>query len=168
MSKKHTVSDTRVYDLYVIYKKKTSNPIDIKTFRKFFKSMFYEFGEMLIKGYTVKLTGLGKFNVIQYKHKLLDKMGNLNKKSLHPDWKATLQLWENTYGKRKKHEYKDIPDKPIIYYEPKDNTVYRFVWDKYTSTTKGSSLYDLSIMRGLKKRLVNYVLDPSNPKYYIA
>jgi|TARA_R110000851_G_scaffold147580_5_gene287527 hypothetical protein len=168
MAKKHTVSDIRVYDLYVIYKKKTTNPIGLKVFRKFFKEMFHEFGEMLIKGYTVKLSGLGKFSVIQYKHKLLNEDGELNKKTLHPDWKSTLKLWGERYGVRKKDEYKDIVNKPIIYYEPKDYIIYKFTWDKYTSTTRGTSLYHLSIMRGLKQRLSKYVLNPDNPKYYTA
>ena len=123
---------------------------------------------MLIEGHTIKLTSLGKFTVIQYKHKLLDKDGNLNKKTLHVDWKATLERWADIYGKREKKDYKEFKNKPIVYYEPKDNIIYKFTWDKYGSTTKGAALYNLSIMRGLKKRLSTYVMNPDNPKYYTA
>lgn len=158
--------DYKPIDIFKAYKKETGNPSKVSqaTYFKILKDFYKELFDLLIYDsfeYVMPFR-LGYLRIAKLSSKPKIKNGKLDKKSLRPDWKSTLELWEKEYGKISKEELKKIPNKPLVYHTNKHTSGYRFkfLWDRLTCTIKNAKMYTLQINRETKRKLAKVAKDP--------
>jgi len=100
---------------------------------------------------------MGTINIFKYDpiNGYLDSDGNIRKNRLPVDWSKTLKLWWELYGKRDKTEYKEIKDKPLVFYnnDHSDDFLFKWHWDKRSCLAKHQSKYYFQAVRQNKRRL---------------
>lgn len=148
-----------VRDSYKLYKKSTTNPVDIKDYiiyaneyNKFLMNKVLEGNEVTLPSRLGTLSVIGKKQQISF-----DENGKI--KGLAPDWVKTKKLWDsNEVAKEKKQ---------IVYHTNNhtDNTRYKFFWSKQRVLVQNKILYALKMTRD-NKRKVHFLIKEG--KQYIT
>lgn len=138
-------------DTYKVYKKKSSNPIEVNeycrilnSFFKFYMSKLFELGEIVIPERLGKLQIYGKKVKVKF-----DEEGNL--RGLAPDWKSTKELWERD------EEAKE--NKQIVYHFNEDTggVRYKVYWNKTRVLFSNKTLFRLKLSRANKRYLSSII-----------
>ena len=148
-----------VRDSYKLYKKSTTNPVDIKNYIIYANEYNKFLMNKVLEGNEVTLPSrLGTLSIIGKKQKIsFDENGKI--KGLAPDWVKTKQLWDsNEIAKEKKQ---------IVYHTNShtDNTRYKFFWSKQRILIQNKILYALKMTRD-NKRKVHFLIKEG--KQYIT
>jgi len=98
---------------------------------------------------------------------VLDENGNVDKTRLAPNWGKTLKKWKVIYKDIPPAEWKNIPNKPMIYHENDhtDQTIKQWFWDKLTCNLQNQGWYKFNATRSWD-RLLASVNKESNITYY--
>jgi len=163
--------DYNAGDIYKFYCDKTGNPKKLtqSQFSDITKQFFtIVINRMVFNNYEMQLPlKMGCLRVEKFKPKLkLNAYGELDKRGLIPNFKATKKLWSELYPGVDISEVRKLhPDRPIIYHENKhtDGFRHRWRWDKRTCLNSIAGLYKLDISRAndrlLAKALKNTKLN---------
>lgn len=148
-----------VRDSYKLYKKSTTNPVDIKDYIIYANEYNKFLMNKVLEGNEVTLPSrLGTLSIIGKKQKIsFDENGKI--KGLAPDWVKTKKLWDsNEVAKEKKQ---------IVYHTNNhtDNTRYKFFWSKQRILVQNKILYALKMTRD-NKRKVHFLIKEG--KQYIT
>ncbi len=146
------VADYRVKDIY----KDILTDVPYKTFSEFIQEANDSVMQSIIyDNMQVKLPGMGNIEVRKRRPSILDKDGNIKKKALKIDYKASKDLWKELYPGKCVEEIKEIKDKPIAYHTNKhsDGYIYKFMWDKLTCNMPFKSFYKFKAARGYTRLL---------------
>jgi len=112
---------------------------------------------------------MGSVSVYKYnaEDSYFDKSGKIKKNNLPIDWVETLKLWEEKYGKRKRTEYKEFKDKPLVYLFNDHSDGFRYIWhwDKRSCIAKNQSIYHFRSTRTNKRLLANAIKNISYLDY---
>ena len=148
-----------VRDSYKLYKKSTTNLVDIKDYiiyaneyNKFLMDKVLEGNEITLPSRLGTLCIIGKKQNISF-----DENGKV--KGLAPDWVKTKQLWDSNALLKEK--------KQIVYHTNNhtDNTRYKFFWSKQRILIQNKILYALRMTRD-NKRKVHFLIKEG--KQYIT
>lgn len=151
-------ADYKSYDLYRFYKKKSKNPVPKSVYSKVLNEFFDNIMLDIITNNSefVLPVRLGTLRIKSKPYEMkLDENGNLDKRSLMPDWGKTLKLWKEKFGDIDSEELKTIKNKPIIYHlnEHTNKTKLSWYWDKVTCNIPHQSYYKLDITRNWDRKL---------------
>ena len=148
-----------VRDSYKLYKKSTTNPVDIKNYIIYANEYNKFLMNKVLEGNEVTLPSrLGTLSIIGKKQKIsFDENGKI--KGLAPDWVKTKQLWDSNQTAKEK--------KQIVYHTNShtDNTRYKFFWSKQRILIQNKILYALKMTRD-NKRKVHFLIKEG--KQYIT
>lgn len=148
-----------VRDSYKLYKKLTTNPVDIKDYIIYANEYNKFLMNKVLEGNEVTLPSrLGTLSIIGKKQKIsFDENGKI--KGLAPDWVKTKQLWDSNQTAKEK--------KQIVYHTNShtDNTRYKFFWSKQRILIQNKILYALKMTRD-NKRKVHFLIKEG--KQYIT
>jgi hypothetical protein len=103
---------------------------------------------------------MGCLNVVKYEPDMLDKDGNIRPRMLKVNWKATKDLWAETYGTSGNDPaLKEIKGKTLIYHENdhSDGWMFRWNWDRSTSLMKHQSRYYYKPVKANKRMLATAI-----------
>lgn len=153
-------ADYRVKDIY----KNEDIEIPYKDFSAFVTECNFELLKaMILENLIIKLPSMGSLSIKKYKPKVLNDKGELNKKALKVDYGATRKLWKEKYPGMTIEQIKEIPDRPLVYYTNKHSGgfIYKFYWDKFTSSLPGKSVYQFRPARDHSRFLARLVKDPN-------
>ena len=167
-SKNKIKIDYNAGDIYKFYCNKTGNPKKLtqsqftEITKEFFKIVI---NKMIFNNYEMQLPlRMGCLRIEKFKTKLkINSLGNLDKRGLIPNFKATKELWSKLYPGVDVSEVKKLyPDRPIIYHENKhtDGFRHRWRWDKRTCLNNTASLYKLDVARANDRLLAKALKDP--------
>lgn len=134
-------------DSYKLYKKSTTNPVNIKDYitytneyNKFLMSKVFEGYEVTLPSRLGTLSITGKKQIISF-----DENGKI--KGLAPDWVKTKKLWDsNEVAKEKKQ---------LLYHTNThtDNTRYKIFWSKQKIIVQNKILYSFRLTRENKRKI---------------
>tara|TARA_R110000803_G_scaffold49695_1_gene103403 strand:- start:1126 stop:1626 length:501 start_codon:yes stop_codon:yes gene_type:complete len=105
---------------------------------------------------------VGALRIKKYKPRLIDNEGNLIKKNLKPDWKATNELWAR--------DEKAKENKTRVYHTNKHSDGYEYKWhfSNYRSNCVNKSAYCFLPSRTNKRGITALVTDENfEGDYYI-
>jgi len=160
------VTDYGAEDIFKFYCKKTGNPKKLTQtqFSNITKQFFSKIIDCLIfKGIEFNLPyKLGNIRIRKSKINIkLDKSGNVDKRRMAPDWKATKELWKNIYPGKTLKELKSVPNKKMVYHLNRhtDGYVHKWHWDKTTCIVRNSSGYSLEMVRSADRKLAKALKD---------
>lgn len=142
-------------DMYKWYKNKYENPVQYEVYMQFVKEMFTEILNLVIyNGIDYIMPGrLGSLRIRRKQN--FQKLDEENKviHNLKPNWKKTLELWEQKYPDLSAKEIKQIRNKPIVYHlnDHTDGFYFEWYWDKITSNVKNQSAYRFEPIRDKKR-----------------
>jgi hypothetical protein len=104
---------------------------------------------------------LGGLRIRKHKTRLkIDPNGKLITRHLHPNWKATNDLWKRNPEAKENNK---------IIYHTNDHTngyYYKWYWDKRTCNIKNSSVYSLVMTRSNKRYISKIVKENIKIDYY--
>jgi len=135
-----------IRDSYKLYKTEHENPVDVSTyveisngFMKFLIRKLFHKGEVLIP------ERLGILQIIGKKVNVRLEDGEI--KGLAPNWKKTLELWEENPEAAK--------NKKLVYHfnEDTNGIRYKFSWSKARVLVSNKTLYNLKLTRTNKRIL---------------
>jgi len=151
-----TKTDYTLYKCYNIYKKESDNPVDYKTYKSFYKDLFDNFYDELVKGKRIQLPcNFGGMLIAKKRPSIYElEDGRVSTIAYRPDWKATKELWKTKYPGRELHELKEIKNKPIIFYKNEHTDGYRMYLflDRKKAKVRGKSLLEISFVRTLNRK----------------
>jgi hypothetical protein len=145
-------ADYRVKDIY----KDLTTDVPYITFSAFIQEANDSLlKEVIYNNMQIKLPGMGHIEIRKRRPRILDKAGNIKKRALKIDYKATKDLWKELYPDKSKEEIKELRDKPVVYHTNKhsDGYIYKFVWDKLTCNMPFKSFYRFKAARGYTRLL---------------
>lgn len=160
-------SDFGVNDLYKHYKKlrkgKGLDFIPQSLFAKILKDYNKAICEKVVEeAYEFRLPfRLGFLRIRKHKNVVkLDEDGKLDTSNMHPDWKATWDLW------KRKPEAREA--KKLIFHRNKhtNGCYFKYYWDKRTCNIKNSSVYKLEMSRTNKRAITTAINTKENIDYY--
>ena len=160
-SKNKIKIDYTANDIYKFYCNKTGNPKNLtqSQFSEITKGFFkIVITKMIYDNYEMQLPlKMGCLRIEKFKPKLkLNSYGNLDKRGLIPNFKATKELWNKLYPGVDITEVRKLyPDRPVIYHENKhtDGFRHRWRWDKRTCLNSTASLYKIDMARANDREL---------------
>lgn len=145
-------------DSYQIYRAKSSNPVDVKTYL----DICYKFNKFVVgkvlEGHTVVFPSrLGKLSVVG--KKVTPRVVDGEIKGLAPDWVGTKALWDRNPQARE--------NKQLVYHfnEHTDNVRYKFIWSKNRVLVTNKTAYSLKLTRTNKRKLSSLIKE--GKEYYI-
>lgn len=147
--------DFKPSDIFDFYKDKSKNPVKSTIFHEVLKEYNGEMLRMVLyDGLDFTLQNrLGFIRIKKFDNtlKLNDKGEIANK--LRPNWGKTLKKWKELYPDVDPKDYKNIPDKPVIYHlnEHTDGWAFRWYWDKITCNVINQSAYKFEPIRQIKR-----------------
>lgn len=152
--------DYATEDIFKFYCKTTGNPKDItqKVFTAIIKDFFdIVIDKMITDNFEMTLPKrLGNFRIIKklYKPKLTP-TGELDKRSLIIDFKATREMWKKLYPDKSWEEILKIENKPNIYNQNKhtDGYLCKWHWDRRTCLVKNATYYKFDVCRTKDRKL---------------
>ncbi len=168
--KRKILADYGIKDIYKHYKNTTEDPVSYKLFVECIK----EFNKLRLHRLIYHNEGIrfpaktgGLFIKMKSSSPII-KDGKVDKGKIPVDWKATLKLWANTYPDKTPEQWKDIPDKKLLFHLNKhfDNKTAYFYWDKTTSNVKNQSAYRIELSRLVKRELNFAIKTNKNLIYY--
>jgi len=138
---------------YEYYKEKyPKTTMDRKLYKKIGETFFKEMVAYVLTGKKFKMPhGLGIFSIVKRK---------VNLKKLKIDWKATVQLWDDKWGRgNNRYLYKDLTDKPLVKYlnEHTKMHYYRWFWER--GRIKGIKMYAFKPVRSVTKELNRVIVE---------
>lgn len=155
-------------DYYKFYKKKSSNPVDRKTFSSILKEYFEIRVQLLIfENMDINLPHrMGFVGIRGICDSIMLKKDGTVKYLI--DWGATNKLWAEKYPDKTPKEIKAIKNKPVVYYtnDNSNGRVYNFIWDKFTSNFRYKTYYRFRPTRKWKRMLTSYIKVAKNIMYY--
>lgn len=144
------------YKVKDIYDDLQPEGVDYRTFAAFITEcnealMF----AMIDENLTLSLPSMGYLSVQKHKPKILRKDGTVRKRSMKVNFGETWKLWRSKWPDLSDQEIKALPDKPLVYHTNKhtDGYVFKFIWDKFTSSMTGKSFYKLKPAREFTRHL---------------
>ena len=104
-------ADYRVKDIY----KDLNTDVPYITFSAFIQEANDSLlKEVIYNNMQIKLPGMGHIEIRKRRPRILDKAGNIKKRALKIDYKATKDLWKELYPDKSKEEIKELRDKPVV------------------------------------------------------
>ena len=166
-------SDFSSPDIFKYYCEEAGNKKGLtqKQFTTITKEFFAEVINLLIYD-NIEFTfpgRLGNLRVLKFRNKFkLNKEGNLDKRKLRPNWKATKDLWKKIYAGKSWEEITALDNKPIVFHENKHSDGYNFkwYWDKLTCTVPNHTAYSIDISRKNDRKLAKALQDEDNDLNY--
>lgn len=116
---------------------------------------------MIYYNVTLNLPFLGKVFLNKVRRDIFDKKGEFNKNVAYSmiDYKACYDLWKRKYGDLTKEEFKEIPNKPLVYYTNKIKVLVN--WEKgHSCQLPGRGAFSLSLVRNLRRELAKAIKNP--------
>ena len=150
-------------EIHRFYKRTAKKPVDMSTFRRVWET----FAEDVIRGIALEgkdfnMPSLGAVGI--RKQKVIVAMtpdGDIDKRYLRPDWKATKLLWARDEIAKK--------SKQLVYHLNKHFNGYncKWFWDKSTCSVINNTAYSLTMTRANKRFLAQVINDEdSEVDYY--
>lgn len=159
--------DYGIADIYKFYKseqnKNNKEVVDEKIFKKVIKTFNKLVTELIVEeSYEFRMPKrLGYIRIRKHKTRIIiDANGKLKTGHLHPDWKATKELWSTNEAAKK--------IKKIVYHTNKHTQGYycKWYWDKRTCNIKNNTAYSLVMSRTNKRRIAQAINNNENIDYY--
>ncbi len=137
-------------DSYIDYLETTDNPVDIDTYLDINLRFMKYLSDSLVENGEIKLPGrLGTVYIKGTFCKPRFEDGKI--KGLSPDWAETNKLWEEDEEAKK--------NKQLVFHlnEETNGVRYKYSWLKGRVLVSNKTLYDLTMTRANKKKLVNSI-----------
>ena len=149
-------ADYTAKNMYKWYKNKYPEAVDYNTYVEFLKEFYTEVLNLIIyNGIDYIMPGrLGSLRIRKGKNfQAIYKPKDMVIHNYKPDWKKTLELWEELYPNHSAEEVKAIPNKKIIYIlnDHTDGSYFRWYWDKITSNVQNQTAYRFEPIRDKKR-----------------
>lgn len=151
-----------IKEIYKFYKQSVSKPASFHQFKRIWET----FAEDVIKGIALEgkdfnMPSLGDIGV--RKQKVVVAMtpeGDIDKRYLRPDWKATKDLWAKDPEAKKR--------KQLVYHLNKHFNGFncKWFWDKSTCSVINNTAYSLTMTRANKRFLAQVINDEDNEVDY--
>ena len=160
-------SDFVLLDIFKFYKKKQKESGKEAVEKPIFNKIVKEFNEAICEeivenAYEYRMPNrLGYLRVRKHNTRLiLDANGKLKTSHMHPDWKATNDLWAVNEGAK--------AEKKIVLHTNRHTQgyYYKWYWDKRACNIKNNSVYSLLMSRTNKRRISEAVNKNDNIDYY--
>jgi hypothetical protein len=144
-----------VKDIHRFYKEGSSKPVDLHTFKRVWETFIEQVvQDIILDGKDFIMPSLGATGI--RKSKVIVKMtpeGEIDKRYLRPDWKATKELWaKDTVAKVKKQ---------LVFHLNKHFNGFnaKWFWDKRTCMVPMNTAYSLTMTRANKRALSKVIFD---------
>ena len=142
-----------IKEVYRFYKKTAHKPVDFHTFKRVWEVFALEITQMImLEGKDFSMPSLGTVGI--RKQKVIVAMtpdGEIDKRYLRPDWKATKELWAKDEGAKR--------DKQLVFHLNKHFNGFncKWFWDKSTSIVRNNTTYSLIMTRANKRALAEVI-----------
>lgn len=142
-------------NIYRFYRKNNSNTVDMKTFRRVWETFTDGVVRTIVlEGKDFNMPSLGTLGI--RKQKVIVAMtpdGDIDKRYLRPDWKATKELWL-------RDEAAKIA-KQLVYHLNKHFNGFncKWFWDKSSCSVPNNAAYSLTMTRANKRLLAEVIHD---------
>ena len=142
-------------DIYRFYKNNSSNHVEYGTYRRVWRVFIEEvIKDIMLGGRDFSMPSLGVLGI--RKQKVIVAMtpeGDIDKRYLRPDWKATKELWSRDEEAKKR--------KQLVFHLNKHFNGFncKFFWDKSTCSVPNNSAYSLTMTREHKRMLAKVIND---------
>ena len=144
-----------IKDVYKFYKSTVSKPVDFYTFKRVWETFITQVIQYIIlKGRDFLMPSLGSVGI--RKQKVIVVMtpdGDIDKRYLRPDWKATKELWARDLKAKAK--------KQLVFHLNKHFNGFncKWFWDKTTCIVPNVTAYSLTMTRANKRLLAQVIND---------
>lgn len=150
MQEKHGIKQ-----IYRFYRRKADKPVDFHTFKRVWEAFVGEvITNIIMRGKDFLMPSLGTVGI--RKQKVIVAMtpdGDIDKRYLRPDWKATKELWKKDEEAKK--------NKQLVFHLNKHFNGYncKWYWDKFTCDVINNTAYSLIMTRTNKRALAKAIFD---------
>jgi len=160
-------SDFGIIDLFKFYKKKQKEAGKVVIDKSLYSKVLKDFNDAICKeivenAFEYRMPfRLGYLRIRKHKTRIIvDENGKLKTRHLHPDWKATKELWAMNEDAR--------AEKKIVWHTNRHTQGFycKWYWDKRACNIKNSSVYSISISRTNKRRIAEAINTKDNIDYY--
>ncbi len=144
-----------IRDIYRFYKRNTDKSVDLHTFRRIWGTFAEQVIQIIIlEGKDFNMPSLGSIGIRKQKIIVsMTKDGDIDKRYLAPDWKATKELW--------KKDSKAKENKQLVFHLNKhfNGFVCKWFWDRRTCSVPNYGAYALQMTRANKRLLASTIQD---------
>lgn len=151
-----------INNIFKFYKQTASRPTDFRTFKRVWTTFIEQVIQTIIlEGRDFNMPSLGSIGI--RKQKVIVVMtpdGDIDKRYLRPDWKATKLLWARDEVAKK--------TKRLVYHLNKHFNGFncKWFWDKSTCSVPNNTAYSLVMTRANKRELAKVINDDDNEVDY--
>ena len=144
-----------IKEIFKFYKQSASRPTDFRTFKRVWMTFIEQVVQSIIlEGRDFNMPSLGSVGI--RKQKVIVAMtpeGDIDKRYLRPDWKATKFLWARDEVAKKA--------KRLVYHLNKHFNGFncKWFWDKSTCSVQNNTAYSLVMTRVNKRELARVIHD---------
>ena len=144
-----------IKEIFRFYKQSASRPTDFRTFKRVWEAFIDEVMQgIILQGKDFSMPSLGSVGI--RKQKVIVAMtpeGDIDKRYLRPDWKATKLLWARDEVAK--------TAKRLVYHLNKHFNGYncKWFWDKATCSVPNNTAYSLTMTRANKRELARVIQD---------
>jgi len=141
--------------IFRFYKQSASRPTDFRTFKRVWETFIDQvIDSIILEGRDFVMPSLGTLGI--RKQKVIVVMtpdGDIDKRYLRPDWKATKELWARDADAKAR--------KQLVFHLNKHFNGFnvKWFWDKRTCTVPNHSAYNITMSRANKRRLSRVIHD---------
>jgi hypothetical protein len=145
-----------IKDIYKFYKSYSDNPVPYKVFREVWEAFIEKVidgiileGKDFVMPFRLGSVGIRKQKIIV----VMSDDGNIDKRYLRPDWKATKDLWETDFAAKER--------KQLVFHLNKHFGGFncKWFWDKSTCSVHNQTAYSLVMTRENKRKLSAAIFD---------
>jgi len=144
-----------IKNIFRFYKENATKPVNFHTFKRVWERFIDQvIDDIILEGKDFLMPSLGTLGI--RKQKVIVKMtpdGDIDRRSLRPDWDATKKLWaRDAIAKAAKQ---------LVYHLNKHFNGYncKWFWDKRTCAVPNHSAYSIIMSRANKRRLSSAIHD---------
>ena len=144
-----------INEIFKFYKKGVSKPTDFRTFKRVWTTFIEQVIQgIMLEGKDFSMPSLGSLGI--RKSKVIVAMtpdGDIDKRYLRPDWKATKELWARDEVAKK--------IKQLVFHLNKHFNGFncKWFWDKATCSVPNNTAYSLTMTRANKRGLSRVIQD---------
>ncbi len=133
-------------DVYKLYAKEVAKPLPLKEFKRYLEIHGDIIKELVIdKGYKTPLFKMGFIKIIKYKNQVINKQGEVVKRKLFINYKATYDYWRSNPDAEQKKIY--------IYHQNTENGGYKIKFSYIRTRNKlpNKRVYTIRLIRDFSR-----------------